>query len=56
MHLYGATETAPLVTGLLHEERCIDTPRAKSCGQATVGVELAIRNPDGSIVRRRRRR
>jgi long-chain acyl-CoA synthetase len=49
MHLYGATETAPLVTGLLHEERCIDTPRAKSCGQATVGVDLAIRNPDGSM-------
>jgi acyl-CoA synthetase (AMP-forming)/AMP-acid ligase II len=49
MHLYGATETAPLVTALLHEERWIDTPRAKSCGQPVVGVDVAVRHPDGSV-------
>jgi long-chain acyl-CoA synthetase len=49
MHLYGATETAPLVTGLTHEERWIDTPRARSCGQAVIGVDMAIRHPDGSL-------
>jgi long-chain acyl-CoA synthetase len=42
VHLYGATETAPLVTGLNHEERLIDTPKGKSCGQVVLGVEIRI--------------
>jgi long-chain acyl-CoA synthetase len=42
VHLYGATETAPLVTGLNHEEQLIDGPRGKSCGQPVLGVELRI--------------
>jgi long-chain acyl-CoA synthetase len=47
IHLYGATETAPLVTGLRHEETWLDTPREKSAGQAVVGVEVVIRGLDG---------
>jgi len=48
VHLYGATETAPLLTGLNSEEQLVDTPRAKSCGQAALGVELRVVAPDGS--------
>ena len=47
IHLYGATETAPLVTGLRHEEALFDTPQSRSAGQAVVGAEVIIRNPDG---------
>jgi long-chain acyl-CoA synthetase len=42
MHLYGATETAPIATVLPHEERFIDAPQIRSCGQPAVGVEIAI--------------
>ena len=48
VHLYGATETSPLLTGLSSEEALVDTPRAKSCGQAVLGVELRVVSPDGS--------
>jgi long-chain acyl-CoA synthetase len=47
MHLYGATETAPLVTGLRHEECRLGTPREKSGGQPVLGVEVVIRDLDG---------
>ena len=47
VHLYGATETAPLLTGLIHEERLLGGPLQKSCGQPVVGVELVVRGPDG---------
>ena len=47
VHLYGATETAPLVTGQPHEEELLGTPLEKSAGQAVVGVEVVIRDPDG---------
>ena len=50
VHLYGATETAPLVTGLRHEEQLLDTPREKSAGQAVIGVEVVIRGVDGEPV------
>jgi long-chain acyl-CoA synthetase len=40
--LYGATETAPLVTGLRHEERLIGTTRGKSVGHPSLGVSLRI--------------
>jgi long-chain acyl-CoA synthetase len=46
--VYGATETAPLVTGLRHEERLLDDERIRSCGQPMLGVELEIRGPDGT--------
>lgn len=47
LHLYGATETAPLVTASRHEERLLDGPRARSCGQPLVGVEVAVVGPLG---------
>src|SRR5262249_22334414 len=39
MHIYGATETSPIATVLPHEERVLDEPRARSCGQPSVGVD-----------------
>jgi len=42
LHLYGATETAPLVTGLRHEEELIGTNRGKSVGHPSLGVSLRI--------------
>jgi long-chain acyl-CoA synthetase len=46
MTMYGATETAPLVTAVRHVERRLDTPQAGSCGQPLVGVEARIVDPD----------
>ena len=48
VHLYGATETAPLVTAMRHEETLLDSPRGKSAGPAVSGVEIVIRSPDGT--------
>ncbi|MGZ4231880.1 MAG: class I adenylate-forming enzyme family protein [Solirubrobacteraceae bacterium] len=42
MHLYGTTETAPIATILPHEERVLDAPQARSCGQPAVGVEVVV--------------
>ena len=42
LHLYGTTETAPLVTGLRHEEDLIGTSRGKSVGHPALGVSLRI--------------
>ncbi|MFL5818167.1 MAG: class I adenylate-forming enzyme family protein [Conexibacter sp.] len=50
LHVYGATETSPIVTLLPNEERVLDGPRARSCGQPAIGVELAIRTPAGEPV------
>jgi long-chain acyl-CoA synthetase len=47
MHLYGATETAPIATTLLGVEGLLDAPQARSCGQPAVGVDVQIRLPDG---------
>jgi long-chain acyl-CoA synthetase len=52
LHLYGATETAPIATTLRGEELLLDSPRVRSCGQAAVGVEVAVFGPDGQPVRR----
>ena len=46
MTMYGATETAPLVTAVRHVERRLDTPEARTCGQPLVGVEARIVDPD----------
>jgi long-chain acyl-CoA synthetase len=46
-HLYGATETAPLATGLSHEETLIDSARIGSCGTPVVGVEVRVVDDDG---------
>jgi long-chain acyl-CoA synthetase len=45
MHLYGATETAPIATVLPHEERFLDAPQIRSCGQPAVGVEVKVVDP-----------
>jgi long-chain acyl-CoA synthetase len=47
VHLYGATETAPILTGLNREQDHLDGPRSKSCGQAVLGVDLRIVSPEG---------
>ena len=47
VHVYGATETAPLVTGTRHEEQYLEEDRGRSCGQVVLGVEVEIRQPDG---------
>ena len=46
VHLYGATETAPIATSLPHEERVLDGPRARSCGQPAIGVDVEVRRAD----------
>jgi acyl-CoA synthetase (AMP-forming)/AMP-acid ligase II len=48
VHLYGATETSPLLTGLRHEERLLGGEHQKSCGQPVIGVEVVVRSPDGT--------
>lgn len=47
VHLYGATETAPLVTALRHEERLVEGELARSCGQGIAGVDVRVFNQDG---------
>lgn len=42
MHLYGTTETSPIATVLPNEERMLDEPQARSCGQPAIGVEVTI--------------
>jgi long-chain acyl-CoA synthetase len=41
-HVYGATETSPLVTGMRNEQLCLDEPRGRSCGQSLIGVQIKI--------------
>src|SRR4051795_12848916 len=48
LHLYGATETAPIATSLPDVERFLDAPQARSCGQPAVGVDVDVRRDDGS--------
>jgi long-chain acyl-CoA synthetase len=47
VHIYGATELSPIATTMREEERWLDTPRIRSCGQPAIGVEIAILNPEG---------
>ena len=42
LHVYGTTETTPITTLLPQEERILDTPRVRSCGQPAVGVEMRV--------------
>jgi long-chain acyl-CoA synthetase len=42
LHVYGATETSPILTLLPEEENLLDTPRARSCGQPAIGIELEV--------------
>ena len=50
IHLYGATETAPLATALRHEERLIDGDLARSCGRAVAGVDVRVVDHGGREV------
>ena len=50
LHMYGATETAPIATTVRDEQRLLDSPRIRSCGQPAVGVEVAVVNVDGTPV------
>lgn len=52
LHLYGATETAPIVTGLRHEEHLLNDPCIRSCGQPVPGVEVELRDFLGNPVAR----
>src|SRR3954453_11704898 len=47
LHIYGATETAPIATTLLRVEDVLDAARAQSCGQPAVGVDVEIRTAGG---------
>jgi long-chain acyl-CoA synthetase len=50
LHVYGTTETTPITTLLPHEERILDTPRAGSCGQPAVGVDVRVIDASGAEV------
>ena len=50
LHIYGATETSPIVTLLPDQGSVLDTVRARSCGQPAVGVEVQIFDADGNPV------
>ena len=47
IHLYGTTETSPLVTGLANEIELLGTEREKSAGQPVMGCRVVIRGADG---------
>ncbi len=42
LHVYGTTESTPITTLLPHEERILDTPLVRSCGQPAVGVDIRV--------------
>jgi long-chain acyl-CoA synthetase len=46
MTMYGATETAPLVTALRGLHRLLDAPQAHSCGRPLIGVQARVVDPD----------
>jgi len=50
LEVYGATETAPLLTGLRNEQSLVDEKRGQSCGQALIGVQLKIVDKKGDEV------
>ena len=50
IHVYGATETAPLATALPREQDALDGPRGRSCGQPIPGVDVRVFSPDGEEV------
>jgi long-chain acyl-CoA synthetase len=46
MTMYGATETAPLVTALPGLHRLLDGPQAHSCGRPLIGVQARVVEPE----------
>jgi long-chain acyl-CoA synthetase len=51
LHIYGLTETAPILTLLPDEQLLLDTPQARSCGQPAIGVELEVVDSEGGSPR-----
>ncbi|MCL4313018.1 MAG: long-chain-fatty-acid--CoA ligase [Actinobacteria bacterium] len=47
LHLYGTTETSPIAVAMPHEERLLGTPRASSCGQPAIGVQVKVVSSNG---------
>ncbi|MCD2192353.1 AMP-binding protein [Actinomycetospora endophytica] len=45
LHIYGLTETSPIVTLHPDEQLRLDSPRAMSCGRPAVGVEVQVIDP-----------
>ncbi|HST38001.1 MAG TPA: AMP-binding protein, partial [Conexibacter sp.] len=45
LHIYGATETAPIATLLSHEQRLVGSPVGGSCGQPAIGVDVRVVEP-----------
>ncbi|MFC5065871.1 class I adenylate-forming enzyme family protein [Actinomycetospora atypica] len=45
LHIYGLTETSPIVTLHPDEQVRLDSPRAMSCGRPAVGVEVVVMDP-----------
>jgi len=50
VEVYGATELSPLCTVLVDEEKLVDLPLARSCGQPVLGNHVEILNVDGEPV------
>lgn len=50
LHLYGATETAPIATALPNEQLLLDSPVGRSCGTPVVGVDVSVIGADGAAV------
>lgn len=50
IHLYGATETAPLATALPREEQYLEGDRGRSCGQSIPGVDVRVFDTEGHEV------
>ncbi|MCH2169674.1 AMP-binding protein [Myxococcota bacterium] len=48
VEVYGATELSPIATIQFHEEQLFDGPRARSCGQPLLGVDVRVLAEDGS--------
>jgi long-chain acyl-CoA synthetase len=48
VHLYGATELAPLATAFADEHLQLDGPRAASCGQPAIGCRIRVVDTDGT--------
>ncbi|MDX2381885.1 MAG: AMP-binding protein [Acidimicrobiia bacterium] len=48
VHVYGATETSPIISGLTNEVDLLDVPRGRSAGQPALGCQVVIRRPDGT--------
>ncbi|MDH3748769.1 MAG: long-chain-fatty-acid--CoA ligase [Gammaproteobacteria bacterium] len=48
LHVYGLTETSPLLTGLRDEQTLLDVDRGRSCGQSIIGVQVKIIDQGGN--------